>query len=184
MAILTHFADPHLMRIAEVFCVNSRCIKKHACWHITRSEQVDDGERLHAHADAFGGLLDLIIWDDGAILFDMAKGYRDGAWDWELRFHGDASEMSPETVLDLFINSITSPRSNLMALWEPVQPFVEYGRRRSARQLYGPVALRWQGGPPELKAAAKSAYDVAMRMMKPWLDWVARQAGPSPPNSH
>ena len=132
MAILTHFTDPHLMQIAKVFCAGSRHIKRHAWWCITRSEQVEDGERLHAHADAFGGLLDLTIWDDGAILFYMAKGYRDGAWDWELRFHGDASELLPETVLDLFINSITSPRYNLMALWAPVQPFVEYGRRRRA----------------------------------------------------
>ncbi len=68
------------MAIAELFCANSRHIKEHAWWCITRSEQSDDGERLHAHADAFGGHLNLTIWDDGALLFNMMKGYREGHW--------------------------------------------------------------------------------------------------------
>ncbi len=132
MAILTNFSNPKLMAIAELFCANSRHIKEHAWWCITRSEQSDDGERLHAHADAFGGHLNLTIWDDGALLFNMMKGYRGGQWDWELRFHGDASQLTPECVLDLFIKSISSARSDLMQLWESVQPYVEYGRRRMA----------------------------------------------------
>ena len=132
MAILTHFSNQRLMAIAELFCANSRRIKEYAWWCITRSEQAEDGERLHVHADAFGGHLNLTIWDDGAVMFNMMKGYRDGQWDWELRFHGDASPLTAESLLDLFINSIMSERADVLPLWESVQPHVEYGRRRMA----------------------------------------------------
>jgi hypothetical protein len=132
VAILTHFSNQHLMTIAELFCANSLRIKEQAWWCITRSELAEDGERLHAYADAFGGQLSLTIWDDGAVVFNMMKGYRDGQWDWELRFHGNASQLAPKSVLDLFTNSITSERADLLPLWESVQPHVEYGRQRTA----------------------------------------------------
>lgn len=130
MAILTRFDDERLMSVSEAFCARSRLIKQHAWWCITRSKLEEDGERLHAHADGFGGHLNVTLWDDRAMGFWMAKGYRDGQWDWDLRFHGDYSALTALQILDQFIQSITCRRSALMAVWGNVSPHVLWAHHR------------------------------------------------------
>jgi hypothetical protein len=130
MAILTHFDDPKLMTVAETFCENSRRIKQHSQWWITRSLADYDGEWLLASADSFGGHLHVTLWDDGALLFRMMVGYANDQWDWELRFTGSHAELTPTQILDRFIATITVSRADLMELWSDVSPYVEYGRTR------------------------------------------------------
>lgn len=130
MAVSTRFDDPRLEEVAEAFRENAQDIERHSWWCITRSQL--DGERLHAHADGFGGHLDVTLWDDGAMGLRMAKGYRDGQWDWEVRFHGDCSALTARQILDQFIRSIACRRSELMSVWENVSPHVlsAHHRRR------------------------------------------------------
>jgi len=132
MAASTRFDDPRLDGIAEIFRANTRDIERHAWWCITRSRL--DGERLHAHADGFGGHLDVTLWDDGALGFWMAKGCNDGRWDWEVRFHGDSSALTARQILEQFIRSITCRRSELVGVWANISPHVlsAHHRRRPA----------------------------------------------------
>ena len=130
MPVSACFDDDRLESIDATFRAGSSEIAEHASWWVTRS--VLDGERLHADADAFGGLIHVTLWGDGAIGFYMAKGYRDGEWDWDLRFHGDCSALTARQILDQFIRSITCRRSELMGVWENASPHVlsAHHRRR------------------------------------------------------
>ena len=126
MTTVPDFDDSGLGEIANAFLSHSKAIKYHAKdWSFSRELTEDESERLNVDADGFHGQLRLSIWPDRVLWFRLCKGRAKNGWDFLLTFQGDASQLTPDQLVEQLISSMAADRSNLLTIWQNVAPEIE-----------------------------------------------------------
>ena len=123
MSPFVPFDADTLNGLAAAFRARSKAITYHAAeWTVTRDDETQL-ERLNIDADGHHGKLRLSVWTDGVLWFRLCRGRAKNGWEFMLSFHGDRKDLDAATIVEQFIDSMTS--DEILAIWHNVSPVVE-----------------------------------------------------------
>lgn len=124
MPAFPEFDDDSLTALTNAFRVRSKAITYHASgWTITLETSNGELERMNVDANGHHGDIRLSVWADRVVWFRLCRGRAKNGWDFMLSFNGDASDISPDTIVEQFVASIAS--DDHLSIWRNVSPAVE-----------------------------------------------------------
>ena len=95
-------------------------------WTVTREIAADDLERVNVDLDYMSNdQTRLSIWADDLMWFRVCRGTANDGWNFMLSFSGTTAPISATQLVEQLISSLGADESELLAIWQNVQPQVE-----------------------------------------------------------
>jgi hypothetical protein len=95
-------------------------------WTVSCEIEADGSERIDLDIAVIGNCKTrLSMWSDNTLWYRACRGTAKNGWDFLLTFYGTTNSISSDTVVDQLICSLVADESELLRIWENVEPEIE-----------------------------------------------------------